>query len=375
MERPLFGKGVQKREVSGCFIKGSRFEYLHDYVCVVHSFKKGVMEKMLSIIVPVYNAGQDLRNCLDSILSQTFKNFELILVDDGSKDNSGQICDEYAAIDSRLKVIHQANKGQSAARNNGIENAVGKYIGFVDNDDTILPEMFDVLISNALQGDYDISACSFAEVNEEGKYTSTPHDHITTELSNEEGVKQILSREKLNIYVWTKIYKREFLEMNYIRFESGKIDEDVLFNFQAYRKAKMSIVQDVPLYVYHYKSDSACRRILDEDLEKYLSGTWYRVNKIVKETNVLYSQYLYLAKRQKIIYCLQMLSAIFKSELKADNVYYKDIMKFYHNNKADTLQNKKYLGLKYIGIMLLLFLPSKAYFYYKKNKMKFEMNH
>ena len=114
----------------------------------------------LSIIVPVYKVEPYLRRCIDSILAQTFRDFELILIDDGSPDNCGAICDEYAAKDSRIIVIHQKNQGVSAARNAGLDIAKGTYLGFVDSDDWIEPEMYETMIATAKEKQVDVSKVS-----------------------------------------------------------------------------------------------------------------------------------------------------------------------------------------------------------------------
>lgn len=326
----------------------------------------------LSVIIPVYNAREDLKECLDSVLSQTVNDFELILVDDGSTDGSEQICDNYALVDDRIKVIHQVNGGQAYARNVGIDIAQGEYIGFVDNDDTIAPNMFEILLNNTIIHRYDISAASFKELREDGVYVSRKHDSRVMILSNEEGIYQVLLRNKLDIYVWTKIYKKSFLNRHCIRFESGKNDEDFLFNFAAYSKANSSIFVDSALYVYHYKKDSETRRIRKDRINDYLDGTWYRVNKIVEQTHCIYPKYVLLAERQKMLYCFQMVDAILKSELLPNNRYYKEAMCYFHHNKKMVYKNRDAIGLHFIGIFCLLFFSPVLYFYYKKYKIKIE---
>ena len=124
----------------------------------------------LSVIVPVYKVEKYLSKCIDSILAQTFTDFELILIDDGSPDRCGEICDEYAAKDSRIIVIHQQNKGVSAARNAGLEIAKGKYIGFVDSDDWIEPEMYQILIATANETASELVICGSKQRDESGAF-------------------------------------------------------------------------------------------------------------------------------------------------------------------------------------------------------------
>ena len=326
---------------------------------------------MLSIIVPVYQAENYLKDCLDSILKQTYTDFELILVDDGSTDSSPEICDSYAILDSRVRVIHQNNGGQAYARNVGLEHAKGQYVGFVDNDDVVLDNLFNVLVDNSQKVDADISAVSYIRIDEDGNKEHVKHTHNEYIYFNYDGVKEILERDKLDIYVWTKIYKKEFLDVNNIRFESGRSDEDILFNFKAFTLSKISIFQDTPLYIYRYRMFSTSGSFKEKFVKDYLKNTWYRVNKIEKYTEINYPQLMYLAKRQKIIYCLQMLSAVFRSSEIDLKKYYFEIMTFLKSNKCQIIKEKKYWGMRYVGIILLLFSPNNFYFYYRRWKDAF----
>ena len=131
------------------------------------------MENLISVIVPVYNIEAYLRKCIDSILAQTYTNLEIILVDDGSTDNSGEICNEYAAKDARIRVIHKGNGGLSSARNTGIDIATGKYIGFVDSDDYLAPDMYEKLLGAIVNNHADISVCNVHHVDENEELISS----------------------------------------------------------------------------------------------------------------------------------------------------------------------------------------------------------
>ena len=162
----------------------------------------------LSVIVPVYNADRYLHRCVDSILNQTYKDFELILVDDGSKDCCPQICDEYALKDSRVKVIHQENSGVSVARNNGIELCKGQFISFVDADDYIGPEMFKELVSG-IQGKADIVMCGYTlccEQQEKHIFSNAPKEF------NLQALKTNYDTYKISNSSWAKLYKRNLLK-------------------------------------------------------------------------------------------------------------------------------------------------------------------
>ena len=128
------------------------------------------MEKLISIIVPVYNSEKYLEKCISSILNQTYKNIEIIIVDDGSKDKSVEICDNFSKNNKNIKVFHKKNEGVSIARNYGISKAKGDYILFIDSDDTIAKEMIYSLYNNLVDNDADISMCNIIRIDENGEY-------------------------------------------------------------------------------------------------------------------------------------------------------------------------------------------------------------
>ncbi|MGL5273831.1 MAG: glycosyltransferase family 2 protein, partial [Phocaeicola sp.] len=190
------------------------------------------MNPLISIIMPVYQAEKYLHYSIPSVLQQTYSNIELILVNDGSTDQSASICDAFAAKDARIKVMHTTNNGQASARNRGIEIASGDFLGFIDNDDELFPDMCERLVANIKRESADISGASFIQKDESGHITRdnhNPEDYYVWE--NEEAMSNFLERKRMDIYVWTKIYRRDFLNNNAIRFREGiKSDEDVLFN-------------------------------------------------------------------------------------------------------------------------------------------------
>ena len=200
---------------------------------------------MISVIVPVYNVEKYIRKCLDSIVNQTYRDLEIILVDDGSTDASGAICDEYAEKDIRIKVIHKENGGQSSARNLGLDIATGEYIGFVDSDDTIELETYHLLVSS-MQGN-DIVICGHNVVYEEKTETCCREESA---LDNAGLWSEVFGR--LNNAVWNKLYRRELLKGIYFdaRFAHG---EDLLFNLHYLKVARNGCVLNRALYNY-YKS-------------------------------------------------------------------------------------------------------------------------
>lgn len=185
------------------------------------------MDIAISIIVAVYNLEKYLPTCVESILSQTFTNFELILVNDGSTDDSGEICDQYAKLDSRVKVIHKENGGTASSRNAGIDIAKGNYIGFVDNDDYINQSMFEILYDHAIKDSADMVVCDFLDIDEGTSIHTKEVDsnYNIMHLSNIEALNYIYTEEGGRFIVpWNKLYKRNLFEN--IKYEVGKLHED-----------------------------------------------------------------------------------------------------------------------------------------------------
>lgn len=213
----------------------------------------------ISIIVPVYKTEEYLPRCIDSILAQTFTDFELLLIDDGSPDNCGKICDEYAEKDSRIRVFHKENGGVSSARNVGLDNALGTYIGFVDSDDYITPDMYEMLYRGFHSGkDVQLSACG---IRFEGKTEtdSTIEDTEIHFLDNDDIVRNIFGCEhhlRLNIY--NKLYPKKLI--GDLRFNTSiKIAEDVLFLAEFIACVSVASYHCLPGYVRTYREGSATR--------------------------------------------------------------------------------------------------------------------
>lgn len=211
----------------------------------------------ISIIVPVYNVEKYLENCIESILNQTFKDFELIFVDDGSTDNSGKICDIYEKKDSRIKVIHKNNEGLSSARNTGLDIACGKYVGFVDSDDSIHPKMYEVLYNLIEKYKSDISCCNY-------KYTydisNQNHEELNLneviEMSNIEAIEKLYDKDlgvRL-VVAWNKLYNKRLFDN--IRYKVGRLHEDEFMAHRILYNSKKITYVDNELYYYLQRDGS-----------------------------------------------------------------------------------------------------------------------
>ena len=210
----------------------------------------------VSIIVPVYQVENYIRQCIDSILVQTFTDFELILVDDGSKDKSGQICDEYAVLDQRVKVIHKENGGLSDARNCGMDQAVGNYFMFVDSDDYIASTMLEYLYKALTNKEADIAVCNFLYFFEEDRKRD-----FSTNIQSEvlSGAEIFYSRKNERVYgiwtvAWNKLYKRETL--GNVRFRFGKYHEDEFWANDIYQLDIKIVTIPECLYYYRQRDNS-----------------------------------------------------------------------------------------------------------------------
>lgn len=214
----------------------------------------------VSIIVPVYQVENYIRQCVDSILAQTFTDFELLLVDDGSKDKSGQICDEYALMDQRVKVIHKENGGAADTRNIGLNQAVGNYIMFVDSDDYIKPTMLECLYKTISNEDADIVACNYLYFFENNRELD-----FFTQIGSEilPGAEIFYNRKNERNYgfwtvVWNKLYKKEIFGK--VRFRCGKYYEDEFFANDLYQMDIKVVTIPECLYYYRQHGNSTMRK-------------------------------------------------------------------------------------------------------------------
>lgn len=208
---------------------------------------------MISIIVPIYKVEDYLHRCVDSILAQTYEDFELILVDDGSPDGCGAICDQYAAQDARIKVIHKENGGLSDARNAGLQVAQGEYIAFVDSDDWLMPNYLKYLLNTLLEQDADICECGILRTDGSA---ALPEEALTeaNSFDTQTALRLLIEDSIFHQYVWNKLYRKEVIGQ--IAFAKGKTNEDEFWTYQVFGNAKKIAKIDTPLYMYFQRSDS-----------------------------------------------------------------------------------------------------------------------
>ncbi len=208
---------------------------------------------MLSIIVPVYKTKQYLDKCVSSLIAQTYRDTEIILVDDGSPDECPKMCDEWAKKDARIKVVHRENGGLSAARNSGLEIATGDYIAFIDSDDYIDENMFSLLMSAATANNADIAECAYIKVGESEKEEAQARSDAEKSeevlaFNAENAMEELIRERSIHQVVWNKIYSKKVLEG--LSFREGRLNEDEFFTYRAVGNSEIVISLKAQLYFY-----------------------------------------------------------------------------------------------------------------------------
>lgn len=237
---------------------------------------------LISIIIPVYKVEKYLEKCIESVLKQTYTNLQIILVDDGSPDNCGKICDEYAKKDSRIEVIHKANGGLSDARNVGISKAKGRYIGFVDSDDYIKEDMYEILLNLIKKYDADVSICNLYDVIDGNECIRNKENGIR-EYSRIDILKEILLDKNIQSYAWNKLYKKELFDE--IKYPIGKKYEDIGTTFYLFEKCNKIVVTSEPEYYYLKRADSLVNNVTESTILDY--------------TEIIIQRYLYIKQNIK----------------------------------------------------------------------------
>ena len=265
--------------------------------------------KKVTIIIPIYNLEKYIKKCIDSVIKQTLKEIEIILVDDGSTDASPSICDDYAKNDDRIKVVHQKNMGLSGARNTGIHESTGKWFMIVDGDDWLEPDAVEVLYKNAEDNDSDIFISSF--------YDNYPQKQIKDSFFNEDRLQfhtpeektylqeNCISRNKYsnkkcvtNVGVtWARLYKRQFIIDKNLEFIVGlKRTQDAIFNLYAFEYANKVDYIDIPTHHYRIWENSASRKyskdfhITANELSQHILEFMKKTNKEIVMKQAYYSK-------------------------------------------------------------------------------------
>lgn len=308
---------------------------------------------LVSVVVPVYNVEQYVGRCIESLTAQTYSNIEIILVDDGSGDRSGVICDQYSERDQRVVTIHKENGGLSDARNEGIRHARGKWITFVDSDDYVHPEYVRILNQNIIESGADISICKF--VQKRSTEEKEIGDEFGTQLisdsptvySKREGLEKLLY-QYISTSAWAKMYKTELFQETL--FPYGKLYEDVVTVFDIFRKAEHIAVSNSLLYYYCVRGDSIIRKGFAERKLDYIENTKYVLNKTREDFPGLEKAAISRALWADVHVVVQIGSD--KRHSKVQNELWEEVKKYRGTVLADEksrLQNKAVMLLSFFG--------------------------
>lgn len=282
--------------------------------------------KLISVVVPVYNVDKYLSICVNSILSQTFRELDIILVDDGSTDNSYQICEKFAASDKRIRVIHQQNKGLSGARNAGLDIVRGEYVFLVDSDDFITNDIIERMLEVALKTEADIVVCNNIRCSENDNRDTVyipEHSDEIIQLTGSDKIKSFLTKSDIKVCAWGKLYKSSLFKS--IRYPEGRYHED---NFTTYKLVdlaqKITIIQQIG-YIYRNTSTSITN-------EKFSMKRWDEIIGKLEQLDYVKHKYPCFSKFAEtgVVYgCNQMIGLMGRSSYYDDKLY-QELYTYYH---------------------------------------------
>ncbi len=293
-------------------------------------------QDLISVVVPVYNVKQYLTRCLDSIINQTYSYLEIIIIDDGSTDDSGKICDEYSIKDQRIRVIHKTNGGLSDARNVGIDKANGKYISFVDSDDYLHPEFIEILYKNICEYKADVSICGFIK-GTNSKFSGKTKRNECKVFKREEMLGQWHGKYRhIETQAWNKLYLKDLFTGEKIRYPRGMNHEDVQTTHLVIAACNRVVITESRLYYYFQRSDSITNSTFtDKRIYDILEAQNRRLY-FFKNHNYLQAYERLKIKMQKyfmLLYCL--------AEAKGLSEIENDFINEFHDNYVEVRRFKE----------------------------------
>ena len=316
------------------------------------------MNELVSVIVPIYNVEKYLDRCVKSIIEQTYKHLEIILVDDGSPDNCPKMCDEWAKKDSRIVVLHKTNGGLSSARNAGIKIAKGTYLSFVDSDDYIKNDMIESMVTTMYNYSSDLSCCGRYIVHDNGKIENKFIGNQIQLLSSQEATCAMFDGTIVGEPAWDKVYKKELFDD--ICFPEGEINEDIGIMPLIFNKAN-NIVHIPEAYYYYCKNGASITRSGYSNKKSIVLKHLDQIENIVLDLypNIINNFYAFKAK-----YSLSMLYLILENRI-VKNTFINDYKSYYNNLKkcfiyfitSKTITKSE--KIKGILVVTKLYLPLK----------------
>lgn len=322
------------------------------------------MGDKISVIVPIYNVEQYLRKCIDSIINQTYKNLEIILVDDGSTDASGEICNKYEQQDERIRVIHKKNGGAADARNKGLEVMTGKFVSFVDSDDWIEYNFYENMIEQAIKYNADIVVSNYNYVSDNGDIICRYEKNDKVRYNTEEAMNEMIHDGFIQAVIWNKLYLKSCIKD--IRFKVGKICEDEFFTYKIIANAKEVVYNSKPLYFYRKREGSV--------MDKYKLNRLDGVDAIYERLQFIKNKFPSLYKYEKLTLCntcIYNYQMILKNHnIDPDNIG-RNKLKVYRKNIEFTFKDLEYYTLK-DRIKIILSSISLDFYCKFKNKTRWD---
>ena len=321
---------------------------------------------LISVIVPIYKVEKYLRKCVDSVLNQTYQDLEIILVDDGSPDNCGEICDEYAKKDNRIKVIHKVNGGLSDARNAGIDIAQGNFISFIDSDDFVSNTFIEKLYNSCMKNNTDISQCEYLKFQDNIKQNGA--DKIINEdivCGPNDMLFSMYGKQHVNaIVVWNKLYRKHLFDN--IRFPKGKINEDEFTTYKLFYNANNGISTiNEKLYFYRQNDESIMGKKFNVSRYDKLEALEER-KQFFKEREMLD---LYNKTDKLYMHYIKHFYVLTKVYIEDSKKYQKMLMDKYKKNFYNALKNKEISKKEKIKDIIFIICPYISYFNFKRRQI------
>lgn len=314
----------------------------------------GGVNWLVSVIIPAYNCERYIVKSVSSVLNQTYSNIEIIIIDDGSTDNTPMLCDELEVLHSNIVVVHKKNEGVSVARNVGLRHATGEYIVFIDADDEMMPDMVSFLLENIESEKADISICGVRIIEPDGRMMDEFGTGKKEVLQSEEALKRMLLGMNFNTGLWTKMFRKHTIKD--VLFEKGiRMHEDKYFIFRALLTSKVIVIEDVSKYIYVRNDASVTKRAFNDRWFDISIITEKIQNDILKFRPGLASA-VYFHSLQNYYVLLNMVAR--KKEIKRQyNTQFHKVLELYKKLPVECISQTKSISRK-VNFLLLKYCPS-----------------
>lgn len=325
----------------------------------------------ISVIIPVYNTELYLAKCVNSVIQQNVVSLEIILVDDGSTDSSGKMCDEYASKYPYIHTVHIENSGPATAKNVGLKLAKGDYVSFTDSDDELEPTMFYEMISAGKNHNSEIVCCNFKEADAYGNISHTSCSGRTYVFDKVEALRRLLSKDLIYTGSVTKIFRRDLLTQNNLTHNDGlKTDEDFIMNIKVFAKCNRCVVVDKCFYTINFREDSLSHSYFKDNIDNYINNRFVRsciIEKTVSEECPELIEWAYL---QNIMYFNELLGRISIFPSLYSDKRTKKAIKYIRKHWNILLKHHSKCGFSSLGCYLIKFMPPYLYMHYRGIKTR-----